>query len=405
MTAIRGAVRRKPWVSGAVAGVVVLGGGGATWWAVSDGSPASAETSYRLVAASTGTIKQSVSSTGTVEPADQESLNFAASGQVTSVRVAAGATVRKGQVLGTIDSASLAAALAEAEATLASDQARLESDQEQSADATQVAADQAAVTAAQGQVDSARSAMSGATLRSPIDGIVASVDVAVGDQVTGGSGGSGGGGNNNGSNGSDSGSTANFVVVGTTSWIVTASVDDTQVGLLKKGNQAEITTDGGQRVYGTITSVGLIASSTSGSATFPVTVKVTGNPSGLHAGATATVSLVYKQLTNVLTVPALAVHVGNSGSYVEQLVGGKRVRRSVTTGLSSGGQTQIVSGLKEGDQVVVDIPQLTNRSGSTRGGNGGKGGFGELPGGGVVNGNFPGGAVIDKGGAAPQGGK
>ena len=390
-------MRRRPWLSGAVAGAVVLGGGGGIWWATADDSPAAAETQYRVVTAAIDTIKQSVSTTGTVQPADQESLDFAAAGRVTSVRVAQGDRVRRGQVLGTIDSATLAASLAEAEATLASAQARLDSDESQGADDTQLTADQAAVDAARSQLDSARTAMAGVTLRSPIDGVVASVGVAVGDQVTGSSG--GGGGNDNSSDGSSS---ADFLVIGTTSWEVTASVDDTQVSLLKKGNQAEITTDGGQRVYGTITSVGLIASSSSGTATFPVTVKVTGSPSGLHAGATATVALVYKQLTNVLTVPSLAVRADKSGSYVLRVTKGHRVRTSVTTGLSSGGMTQIVKGLAEGDEVAVEIPQLSGGSGN-RGGNG-KNNVGTFPGGGTVNGNFPGGLVIDKGNA-PVGGK
>jgi multidrug efflux pump subunit AcrA (membrane-fusion protein) len=395
---IRSAAQRRPWVSAGLVAVLAVSGGGIAWWATSSDSPAAAAASYRLVAASIGTIKQSVSTTGTIEPADQENVNFAASGQVTSVRVAEGDTVKKGDVLATINSASLAATLAQAEASLATAEAKVDSDNTSGITGTQLEADQAAVTAAQGQVDSARAALDGATLRSPIDGVVATVAVAVGDQVAGSAGGS-----NNG-NGSDNGtgSTAQFLVIGTKSWVVNATVDDTQVGLLKKGNQAEITTDGGTTVYGTVSSVGLISSSTSGTAAYPVVVKVTGSPSGLHAGATGTVSLIYQQLANVLTVPSLAVHAGSSGSYVEELSGGKRVQHPVTTGLSSGGQTQIKSGLKEGDQVVVDIPQLGGGNGTSNRSRSGTGGGGNFPGGG----EFPGQVVIDNGGPNSQvGGK
>jgi multidrug efflux pump subunit AcrA (membrane-fusion protein) len=332
-------------------------------------------------------------------------------------------------MLGTIDSAALAATLAEAKASLASDQAKVSADETSGADSTQLQADESAVTAAQGQVNSAQAAMDGATLRSPIAGVVAAVTVAVGDEVSGGSSsnaanggtgnsGSGGGNGSNGNSGNGSSgnsgngsSSAPFLVIGTSSWVVDASVDDTQVGLLKVGNQAQITTDAGATIYGTVSSIGLIASSSSGSASYPVTIKVTGSPSGLHAGATATVSLIYKQLTNVLTVPTLALHTSNGQAYVNVMAGGKQVRHDVTVGIASGGVVQIVSGLSEGDQVVVTIPRAitgtTSGNGTrNRSGTGGNGGFvpgsGFIPGGGVfVNG---GNGVVPKGGVASQGG-
>ena len=38
-------------------------------------------------------------------------------------------------------------------------------------------------------------------------------------------------------------------------------------------------------------------------ATFPVTIAVTGSPSGLYAGSTATVSIIVQQINNVVEVP------------------------------------------------------------------------------------------------------
>jgi macrolide-specific efflux system membrane fusion protein len=367
-------------LSGLAVALLVIAGVG-TYWLTRDSKKASADPAYRLVAASMGTIRQSVSTTGTIEPADQESLNFSASGKVTSVRVAQGDTVAAGDVLATIDSASLKASLAQAEASLASNEAKVASDEEQGITGSQLTADQAAVTAAEGQVTSAQAALDGATLKSPIAGIVATVDVAVGDEVSESPAAA--------SDSSSGASTPQFLVIGTKSWIVSATVDDTQVGLIKKGNQAQITTGSAtDAIYGTISSVGIVASSSSSSsttATYPVVVKVTGSPTGLHAGATATVSLIYKQLTNVLTVPSLAVHSSGGKSVVYELSGGKRVAHTVTTGLSSGGEVQILSGLAEGDQVVVDIATRTGTgSNSNRNGNTFQVPDGVFPGGGVV---------------------
>lgn len=357
------------WVS---VGIVAVVAGGVTTAVMVFGadSPASASITYRTTTAALATIRQSVSSTGTLEPADQDDVNFAVSGTVTSVRVAQGDRVRAGQALATVDSAALKSALAQAQATLASAQARVASDETSSATDSQLSADQAAVSAAQGQVDSASTALADAVLRSPITGVIASVDVAVGDTVSGSAGG-GGGGSNNGSS-----STSQFVVISTDRWTVSASADATQVGLIKKGLQVQLTVDGAATtVYGTVSSVAVIASSSSsGSASYPVDIAVTGNPAGLHAGASVTVSIIYKQLSNVLTVPALAVRDVNGKSVVDVssngAPNGSRVARTVTVGESGGGLVQITSGLKEGDVVFVAIPSAGGGSGSRNGTNG-----------------------------------
>lgn len=381
----------RPKISASVLVLVVLVGVGAFWWN-GRGSKAAAAPAYRLVAASTGTIKQSLSSTGTIEPAIQDALNFAVSGQVTSVGVTAGQAVAAGTVLATVDSAALKANLAQAQASLATDQAKLTNDTNAGGSATQLAADNASITAALGQLASAQSALAQASLTSPIAGVVASVNLTVGAQVSGSSGsGSGSGSGSSGfgggsasasassgssSSSSTSASSAQFLVISTDSWIVNATVDDTQVGLLATGDQAQITASGATgTVFGTVSSIGLIAQSSSGVASYPVVIKVTGSPAGLHAGATGTVSMIYKQLSNVLTIPSTAVHLVNGQSVVYQIAGGKQVAHSVTTGLSSGGSTQITAGLTEGTQVVVELPRTTTRTGGT-GNTGGRTGFG-----------------------------
>ena len=117
--------RQRVVLAGGV--VVVLAAAGVGIWA-SRGSSAATPTS-QLVAAASSTLRQTVSSTGTIEPAQQANLNFATSGQVTSVDVTVGQKVTAGQVLATVSSASLSANVAQAEATEASDAAKLSSDQ------------------------------------------------------------------------------------------------------------------------------------------------------------------------------------------------------------------------------------------------------------------------------------
>jgi membrane fusion protein, macrolide-specific efflux system len=60
-------------------------------------------------------------------------------------------------------------------------------------------------------------------------------------------------------------------------------------------------------------------------------------------------------------------------------LGGPTETRTVTTGITAGGQTEITSGLKSGEQVVLTLPAALggfNRTGTGAGGGGGFGGTG-----------------------------
>jgi multidrug efflux pump subunit AcrA (membrane-fusion protein) len=377
--------------------IVVLGAASVGIWAIGGSSPSTP--TFQLVAAVSSTLRQTVSSTGTIEPAQQANLNFAASGQVTSVAVTVGQKVAAGHVLAKVSSASLSANVAQAEATEASDAAKLSADQAAGSGVTaaQLTADETAVTAAKNQVTDAEQALAEANLTSPITGVVAAVNLSVGQEVSGagssaggnsGTGGSGTGSSNAGSAGASSNdssgsgtgnsSDAQVVVISTSSYVVNGTVDDTEVGSVQAGDQAVIVPDGATSpVYGVVTSVGLIASTTSGVATYPVTIAVTGNPGGLYPGASATVTLVVRQLSDVTTVPTEALHYTSSGAVVYEIVKGRQVAYPVTVGMTSAGQTQIVSGLSVGTEVVV--PGLrAGGAGATTGGTtrGTRGGFG-----------------------------
>jgi hypothetical protein len=174
------------------------------------------------------------------------------------------------------------------------------------------------------------------------------------------------------------------VVISTTSWVVEASVGSADLPQLKKGLQAEITPSGSAtKIFGTVRSVGIIASSSSsGSATFPVTITVTGSPKGLYAGGAATVSIIVKQVENVLSVQTNAVHTEGGKTVVHQMKDGAQVSTPVKIGTTYGPVTQIVSGLKAGDKVVGTTFRL--------GGNRPSGGTGTRQGGGTGGAGFDG---------------
>jgi hypothetical protein len=132
--------------------------------------------------------------------------------------------------------------------------------------------------------------------------------------------------------------------------------------------------------------------------TFPVVVTVSGHPDGVYSGASATLVITTKHVSNVLEIPTLAITYSGSTATVKLRQGGSTTSRTVTTGTSYGLETQVLSGLKSGDKVVVSIPTFPGARGGTGGeGNGNtftRGGFGGGEGG-FGSGGFggPGGAT------------
>lgn len=395
--------RSRQYVLTAVATVVVLGGIGYAVFGRSDS--ASATTTTSTVA--DGTFQQTVTASGTIDPADEADLSFEVSGRVTSVKVKAGDKVTKGEVLATLDTVSLDAALASANAQLEAAQTTAADDG--SSSSTQQGSNNAAVASAAADVQTAKDNLAAATLKSTITGTVAAVDVAVGDQASGSSSSSSNGapdgsstGANTGNGNSDSSgsstgstSTAAITVVTPKKFVVDVDVAAADIKQVKKGLQVQITPNGATTpIFGTVKDVGLVAeTSSSGAATFPVTVSVTGSQSGLYSGTTADVSIIVKQVTNVLTVPTLALSTSSGKTYVQKVSGSSTKKTAVTVGETYGASTEIKSGLKAGDKVQLTTPaQLRIGTGTRTGNRTGTGGFG---GGGFTGppggGTFPGG--------------
>ena len=366
------AVRRRWWVISLVV-VVAAVAGGWTWMARGD-DPAA----QRITATvARGTYKTTVSATGTITPKREEDLTFSSSGSVTRVAVDVGDEVKKGDVLAKIDTTSLEAQLDAAEAQVTAAEAQVDEDSD--ASSTQRAADAASLASAESDLDEAQDALEAATMRAPFSGTVSAVGFEVGDQA-------GSGSDTPASDGSST--TPAITLISPRSLQIDANVSAADVSQLKKGMQVEITpTGGGDVAYGTVSEVGVIASaSDTGAAQFPVTVDVTGKTAGLYAGSTASLAITVKQATDVLAVNTQALHTDGDQTFVYVIDGSRRTKRVITVGETYGMQTEVKSGLKEGDVVEVISFSAPRNSGNN---DGGTNDF-KLPEGGV-GGNVPGG--------------
>jgi multidrug efflux pump subunit AcrA (membrane-fusion protein) len=283
-----------------------------------------------------------------------------------------------------VDNTALKAQQAAAAATVTAEEDKVAAD---SAGTTQYTADAAALTAAKAALHSAKLALRNATLRATITGTVTSVNLTVGQQVT-----------PAGGNSSDS---SQVVVQSASTFIVNATVDDTEINQVKRGQSVSVTPDGATfPVNGAVTSVSTVPSSQSGVVSFPITVRLAGHPSGVYAGSSATLSITTKKVSNVLEIPTLAITFNGSTATVQVDNGGGTVTRSITVGESYGLETQVLTGLKAGDKVVVKVPTFARvlpGSGSENGGIsksfGGENGFG----GGPPTGSFGSGPTFNSG--------
>ena len=198
--------------------------------------------------------------------------------------------------------------------------------------------DQAQVQIDQVNVNTVQHQLDGARLTSPIAGVVAQVNIKLGQSVASGS------------------STNAIVVYAPGAYEVTGTVSDSQVNLVAIGQTAQVTPAGStQAALGKITAISPAATISSGVATFGVTAQLNDSSNSIKPGISATVSIVVNQVVHVLTVPTSAVHTTAAGSTVQVLVNGAPQSVSVQVGASDPTRTEILSGLKLGQVVVIAI--------------------------------------------------
>jgi hypothetical protein len=105
-----------------------------------------------------------------------------------------------------------------------------------------------------------------------------------------------------------------------------------------------------------------------------VTVALDQPGSQIRSGMTANVIIVVEQRDNILLVPNRAVKISSKQRVVTVLKDGKPMPVNVTLGMSGDTQSEVTSGLSEGDVVAVQQTTTTTSQGG--------GGFGGHPGGG-----------------------
>lgn len=277
------------------------------------------------------TPQQLAQAQAAVDAAQAQLALAARPGSATDLAAAQGAVQAAQAQLALAKAPYTAADLAKAQAAVAVAQQQLRL-AEHPTTPEDLAAAQAALQQAQAGLTAATVARSEATITAPINGVVATRQLAVGSLAAPGT---------------------PIVTVIDPRVEVVVNVDASSAELIKTGQPATITTEAlpGTAIPGTVTTVAPALDPR----TRTLMVKITPRApaTGLKAGMLVTVTLVTVTHRGVLAVPSAAIVQRNGQPTVYVVVNGRAEPRVVQTGLSDGQRTEITSGLRPGEIIVV----------------------------------------------------
>lgn len=338
-------------------------------------------TIYKTQKIENGDIMESITASGTINPLSTVSVGSQASGRIAEIYVDYNSVVKKGQLLALIDQENAKATVQQREAALEIAKAQVDVEEnnikyykkalnrisklnaskystEKDLEAAerdydnavaQLALEQAQVKQAQASLNSAQTELSYTEIKAPVDGIVISKAVEVGQTVA-----------------------ASFetpelfsVAEDLTKMQIEASVVEADIAKVKEGQKVRFTVDSyaDDYFYGTVTQVRNEATTTSNVVTYTVVIGIDNTDMKLKPGMTANVEIITAEEKDVMLVPnqALRFYIDDSDTakrYKDRGVwiikNGHPERVTVKIGVSDDDNTQILeSTLKIGDEVIV----------------------------------------------------
>lgn len=144
--------------------------------------------------------------------------------------------------------------------------------------------------------------------------------------------------------------------------IVSINLTEIDVPKIVIGDRATITLDAypDKTFTGKVVSIDTVGSITSGVSTYPTVIKLDTDTTTILPNMAVSASIITARKNDVLMVPSSSVQQNTDGTnYVQVIKNGKVSNVNVEVGLSSDSQTEIVSGLSEGDIVVTATVQTT----------------------------------------------
>ena len=319
-------------------------------------------------------IQTSITATGTIEPVTSVTVGTQVSGIVSHLYVDYNSVVKKGQVIAELDRTNLMSELNTAKANLSSAQSSLNyqlsnynrykelhdkglvsADEFESARLQYLQAKEQVNTSKE-SLQRAQTNLGYATITSPIDGIILSKSVEEGQTVAA------------------SFNTPELFVIAQdlTNMRVIADIDEADIGGVKEGQRVSFTVDAfpDDHFEGQVTQVRQQATTESNVVTYEVVISAPHNDMKLKPGLTANVTIYTLEKNDVLAVPAKALRFQpneaflQKGETIEDCEGDHKLwtkegtvfkAHKVEIGTTNGMMTEIISGIKEGTEVLSDF--------------------------------------------------
>ena len=275
-----------------------------------------------------------------VDGDENVAVNPEIGGTITKVNVNSGQQVSKGTILAELDAASTLKAIEETQSQV--DFANTLYMKQKSLWDQKVGSEVQYLTAKNNyesglkRLATLREQLDMSRIKSPINGNVDAVDIKVGQTVMPG--------------------ISAFHVVNLTNLKVKGEVAESYVSKVKKGNDVLILfPDIGKEINSSISYSGNIIDPLN--RTFKVEVALPNKSNDLHPNMVASLKIVDYKSLNAFIVAVNVVQNGEEGQYLYIAEGDKGKQKAkkciVKTGLSYNGYTEIVSGLKEGDNIIT----------------------------------------------------
>jgi HlyD family secretion protein len=345
---------------------------------------------YQTATVSKGPITQLVTATGTLNPVVNVQVGSQVSGNIAKLFADFNSEVKAGQTVAQIDPMLFQAAVTQAEGDLASAQAALElakvnaartqklfvekNSSQQDVDSAMAALHQAEanVKIKQGALDKAKADLDHCTITSPIDGVVISRSVDVGQTVAA----------------SLQAPVIFQIANDLTKMQIDSNVAEADVGAVEVGQDVDFTVDAfpTRTFHGKVVQVRNAPITVQNVVTYDTVIGVDNKDLKLKPGMTANVSIIIAHKDNVLQLKNAALRfrppeaaaaaapppqpqpAGSPGSPGQRPTGsrerkpertvyvlsfGRPKAAQIKTGISDGIVTEVTDGLKEGDKVVT----------------------------------------------------
>lgn len=218
------------------------------------------------------------------------------------------------------------------------------------ADPLDVASQRLAVQQRANALADAQDKLADYTIRAPFDCIVASIPVKVGDPAS-------------------SGTTIATVI--TKQRIAEVTLNEVDVAKAKVGQQATLTFDAidGLDIAGVVSEIDSVGTISQGVVTYAVKISFDAQDDRVKPGMSVSASIITDVRQDALLIPSSAIKSKGTTKTVDLYINGTPKTVNVETGISNDTKTEIISGLNEGDSIVVQTinnataTQTTSQSG------------------------------------------